>query len=145
MEARYRLEPMREARTRDERARRADLAGAVGDAQRLAADLAAIAGRTERARTAIEAARTARDAALAGRALAAVIAYHDRYLRRLRRELEAAIGEQLRAEARHRGQLDAVDDARQQLTLAHAQREVIERHFAAWRTERRKLAERRED
>lgn len=145
MEARYRLEPMREARTRDERARRADLAGAVGDAQRLAADLDAIAGRVAHARDAIEAARTARDAAISGGALAAAIALHDGYLRRLRRDLDAARGELLRADARHRGQLDSVDDARQQLALARAQREVIERHFAAWRTERHKLAERRED
>jgi hypothetical protein len=145
MEARYRLEPMREARTRDERARRADLAGAVGDAQRLAAELETIAARIARARSAIEAACTARHAALTGGALAAAIARHDRYLRRLHRDLDAASGEQLRADARHRGQLDSVDDARQQLSRARARRELIERHFAAWRTERRKLAERRED
>jgi hypothetical protein len=81
-----------------------------------------------------------------GAAVAASIASrHDRYLRRLRCDLEAARGELLRAEARHRGQLDVVEDARQRFTLARAEREVIERHFAAWRTERHKLAERRDD
>ena len=34
---RYRLAPMRDARTRDERVKRGDLAGAVGDAQVTAA------------------------------------------------------------------------------------------------------------
>jgi hypothetical protein len=145
MEARYRLEPMREARTRDERVKRADLAGAVGDAQRLAADLDAIADRVAHARSELAAALAGRDAGLAGGSHAAQIARHDRYLRRLRCDLEAARGELLRAEARHRGQLDVVEDARQRLTLARADREVIERHFAAWRTERRKLAERRDD
>jgi hypothetical protein len=145
MEARYRLEPMREARTRDERVKRADLAGAVGDAQRLAADLDAIADRVARARSELASALAGRDAVLAGGSHAAAIARHDGYLRRLRRDLEAARGELLRAEARHRGRLDVVEDARQRLTLARAEREVIERHFAAWRTERRKLAERRDD
>jgi hypothetical protein len=145
MEARYRLEPMREARTRDERVKRADLAGAVGDAQRVAADLDAIADRVARTRSAIATALAGHAAALAGGAQAAAIARHDRYLCRLRCDLEAARGELLRAEARHRGQLDVVEDARQRLTLARAEREVIERHFAAWRTARRKLAERRDD
>ena len=38
-----------------------------------------------------------------------------------------------------------VDEARQKLILARAEREVIERHFARWRDERRKQIERRED
>jgi len=136
---------MRDARARDERARRAELAGAIGDAQRLAADLEGAAGRVAGARAAIAAATAARDAALARGVPIATLARHDHYLRRLRRALDDALGEALRADARHRGQLDAVDDVRRRLILARAEREVIERHFAAWRTERRKLAERRDD
>jgi hypothetical protein len=135
---------MRDARARDERVRRGELAGAVGDAQRLAADLDAATARVARARAAIAEATATRAAMLVGDT-AAGRARHDRYLRRLRRDLDDAHGELARAEARHRGQLDAVDDARRRLALARAEREVIERHFAAWRAERRKLAERRDD
>lgn len=136
---------MRDARAREERRRRGDLAGAVGDAQALAASVEQSASRIVRARAAIAAARAARDELLARGAPAAAIARHERYLGRLRRDLDAALGEQLRADARHRGQLDAVDAARASLTLARAEREVIERHFERWRVERRKLAERRDD
>ncbi len=136
---------MRDARARDEQARRGDLAGAVGEAQDLAADLDAVASRVARARAAVAAATELRDGALARGAQIAAIAHHERYLRRLRRDLDAAAGEQRRAQALHRGQLDVVDAARERWTFARAQREVIERHFATWRAERRKLAERRED
>jgi hypothetical protein len=136
---------MREARSRDERIRRGDLAGAVGDAQALADGVDAVARRVAQLRTAIAAAAGERDRLLARGATAATIAHFERYLRRLRHDLDASVGEQLRAEARHRGQLEAVDAARGRLTLARAEREVIERHFAAWRAERRKLVERRED
>jgi len=136
---------MRDARVRDERVRRTELAGAVGDAQRLAADLDGAADRVALVRAAVADANARRDATLAAGASIAAIARHDRYLRRLRRELDAARGEALRAEAHHRDQLGAVDEARRRLTLARADREVIERHFAAWRAERRKLAERRDD
>jgi hypothetical protein len=135
---------MRDARARDERVRRGELAGALGDAQRLAADLDAATARVARARAAIAEATATRDAMRAG-TTAAVLARHDGYLRRLRRELDDARGDLARAGARQRGQLGAVDDARRRLALARADREVIERHFAAWRAERRKLAERRED
>jgi hypothetical protein len=136
---------MRDARARDERVRRVELAGAVGDAHQLAADLEGATERVARARAAIAAATATRDAMLVGGATVAAVARHDRYLGRLRRDLDAAHGELARADARHRGQLDAVDDARRRLTRARAEREVIERHFAAWRAERRKLAERRDD
>jgi hypothetical protein len=96
-------------------------------------------------RAALATATTGRDRLLAHGATAGTIAQFDRYAHRLRHDLDAARGEHLRAEARHRGQLDAVDAARSRLTLARAEREVIERHFATWRAERRKLAERRED
>jgi hypothetical protein len=139
---------MREARTRDERVKRGDLAGAVGDAQVLAADVEEIAGRVAHAHAVLAAATGARDRVLARgapSAMSATIAHLDRYLRRLRRDLAGVRGELLRAEALHRGQLEVVDVARGRLRLARAEREVIERHFAAWRAERRKLAERRED
>jgi len=136
---------MRDARARDERTKRSDLAGAVAEAHTLAGSRAVIAGRVARARTAIDAATGARDHRLDAGAPAAAIAALERYQARVRRELDAARGEQLRIEARHRGQLDAVDAARDRLTLARAEREVIERHFAAWRDARRKLAEGRED
>jgi hypothetical protein len=143
--ARYRLAPAREARVRDERERRSDLAGAVAQAHAMAGDAAAAADRVATSRTAIATAAAARDRLLTAGATAAALARLERYQARLRRELDAARGEQLRIEARHRGQLDAVDAARDRLTLARAQRDVIERHFAAWRDARRKLAERRED
>jgi hypothetical protein len=136
---------MREVRARDERIKRGDLAGAVGDAHTLAADVEHAASRVALARAAITDATGARERVLAQGAASATIAHLERYLCRLRHDLEAVRGELLRAEARHRGQLDAVDAARGRLTLARAEREVIERHFAAWRAERRKLAERRED
>jgi hypothetical protein len=117
----------------------------VGDAQALADGVDAVARRVAQLRAAIAAASGERDRVLSRGVNAATIAHFERYLRRLRHDLDAAVGEQLRAEARHRGQLEAVDAARGRLALARAEREVIERHFAAWRAERRKLVERRED
>jgi len=136
---------MRDARTRDERVKRGDLAGAVGDARQLAAGVDEVARRVAGLRDTLAAAATTRDRLLAQGAASTTIAHLEHYLRRLRRELAGVRGELLRAEARLRGQLEAVDAARERLTLARADREVIERHFAAWRAERRKLAERRAD
>jgi hypothetical protein len=130
---------------RDERSRRIDLAGAVGDAQERAAQAAAAAQRVALARHALDVALDERDRLLARGGPAAALAHHERYIGRRRRELADALDEQLRADAIHRGQLDAVDADRARLVRARADREVIERHFAAWRTERRKLAERRDD
>ena len=145
MTARYRLAPMRDARVRNERVQRGDLAGAIGDAHARAADVAEVAGRVARARAAIAAAIGTRDRVLAGGTASTTLAHFESYLRRLRHDLEAARGELRRAERLHRGQLEVVDASRDRLALARAQRQVIERHFAAWRAERRKLAERRED
>jgi hypothetical protein len=141
---------MRQVRARNERVQQGDLAGAVGDAQALADAVDEAAGRVERARATLAAAIGSPAGTLAaGAAIATIaistIAHRERYLRRLRHDLDATRGELLRAEARHRGQLDVVDVARGRLALARAERELIERHFAAWRAERRKLAERRED
>ena len=145
MEARYRLAPMREARARDEQARRGDLAGAVGEAQVRADDVAEVTHRLARARAAVTEAWATREHRLAQGAAAGTIAHLEHHLRRLRRDLDAVHGELARAEARHRGQLDAVDLAQGRFTRARAEREVIERHFTAWRTARRLLADRRED
>ncbi len=138
---RYRLDPLRDARTRDEKVRKGELAGAVGDARSTAAELARATDRVITARAALDAAR----AQPAGGGSAAAILRVEQFIVRRRRELERAIDAQLRADAAHRGQLDAVDTARGRLAHARGQREVIERHFAQWRTQRRKLAERRED
>jgi hypothetical protein len=136
---------MRDARTREERIKQGDLAAAVGDAQVLAAGVAEIASRVAAARAALTAATGDRDRLLARGIASTTLAQIENYLRRLRGDLAAARGEQLRAEARHRGQLEVVDLAKNRLSLARAEREVIERHFAAWRAERKKLAERRDD
>lgn len=69
----------------------------------------------------------------------------DRYVDRRRRDLEAALAEHVRATAAHDRRLGSVDEARLTLARARAERELIERHFARWREDRRKLAERRED
>ena len=145
MDARYRLAPMRDARAREERVRRGDLAGAVGDARLTAEEVAGVAARLTRARQTIAETVQRRDHALAQGGAAGTIAHLELHLGRLRRDLDAVHGALARAEARHRGQLEGVDLAQGRLTRARAEREVIERHFAAWRTERRKLAERRDD
>jgi chromosome segregation ATPase len=145
MDSRYRLAPMREARTRDEWVKRGDLAGAVGDARASADEVEAAARRVERASAAIAEATEARDRWLIQGGAAGTFAHLEHHLRRLRHDLDAARAALVRAQHRHRGQLEVVDEARARLTLARAEREVIERHFAAWRVERRKLAERRAD
>jgi len=132
---------MREVRARNERVQQGDLAGAVGHARVLGGAVEAAARRVELARAAIAQATATRDRALAGGAATATIAG----LARLRHELDGALGELARARTRHRGQLAAVDGAREQLAMARAEREVIERHFAAWRASREKLADRRDD
>ncbi|MBA3461931.1 MAG: hypothetical protein H0T46_18365 [Deltaproteobacteria bacterium] len=137
---RYRLDPLRDARTRDEKVRKGELAGAVGEARSTEVELARATERVASARAALDAARAP---TVAGSA--AAILRGEQFVVRRRRELERAIDARLRADAAHRGQLDAVDTARGRLAYARGQREVIERHFAQWRTQRRKLAERRED
>jgi hypothetical protein len=137
---RYRLAPVRDARTRDEKSRRGDLAVAVGDARATEEHVAAALRRVEAARVAYEAARQTR-----GLATATELSRVEIYARRKRRDLEAVVGEHQRAEASHAGRLEAVDAARGQLARARADREIVERHFARWRESRRKLAERRED
>jgi hypothetical protein len=136
---------MRDARAREARVRQGDLAGAVGDAQALAAGVTEARARVAGLQATLGVAAAARDRALGHHPAVAAVVLGDRYLQRLRRDLEAAHGDLVRAEAKHLGQLDAVTAARASLARARADREVIERHFAAWRAARQKLADRRED
>jgi hypothetical protein len=140
-EDRYRLAPVRDARTRDERSRKSELAGAIGSANNAEAALAAVRARTEAARLAVTEALAARDATpnAAARALA------DRFVARRRRELRDARTRELEAEAARESHQGVVDAARLTLARARADREVIERHFARWREDKKKAAERRED
>lgn len=136
----YRLSPVHKVRSLDERAKQGDLAGAAADARVTQAKIDAAQSRVERVREAIRRARET-----SGAATASALAIAERYLARLRRDLEAALDELDRAEAAHRGQLERVDAARLHLARARADKELVERHFARWRDEKRKLADRRED
>jgi len=140
-EDRYRLAPVRDARARDERVRKSELAGAVSDAKDAETQLAAARARTEAARLALAAALDARDKTrtAADRALA------ERFVARRRREVFDARTRELEADARREQRQGAVDGARVTLARTRGDREVIERHFARWREQRKLLAERRED
>lgn len=163
-EDRYRLAKVADLRARDERIRRKDLAVAVADTRETEARLEAARARTAAARTELAAAVAARDA-LTGTttttrdaltttrdALAVTttttrdaLVRAEQFIVRRRGELERALGEELRAEAAHDARLGSLDEARRRLTRARADREVIERHFARWREDKKRLAERRED
>lgn len=136
----YRLSPVHKVRSLDERAKQGDLAGAAADARVTQAAIDGARSRVERLREAITRARET-----SGAATASALAIAERYRARLRRDLEAALDELDRAEAAHRGQLERVDAARLRLARARADKELVERHFARWRDEKRKLADRRED
>jgi hypothetical protein len=137
---RYRLAPLRDVRARDERTQRYGLAAAVGDARTTEAEVAAAARRVEEARAILAAALATR-----GSGAAHVLALADRHVSHRRRQLDAAVAAHARARDAHAGKLAAVDASRGQLTAARADKEVIERHFARWRTAQQKLAERREE
>lgn len=140
MTDRYRLAPVRDARDREERLQRGNLAATIDRARASEHQVAAAAARVATARAALTSARvgTAESTALA-------LARTERFVAKLRAALELARDEHARAVASHLGQLATVDAARDRLTRARADREVIERHFARWREDRQKLADRRED
>lgn len=139
----YRLGPLRESRQRDERVRRNDLAVAVGDAHATELAVAETAARVAAARSRLDQAVRGRNALnVTG---AGQLALADRHVERCRRDLERALDEQRRASRAHDDKLGAIDEARSKLAAARADREVIERHFARWRDDRKRLAERRED
>lgn len=137
---RYRLGPLRQVREQSERAKRNDLAVAVGDARVTAEEVAAAARRVEDARGKLAAARSAMTAAPSH-----ALALADRYVARCRRDLDDAIAQHARARAAHAGRVAEVDKASGALTAARADKQVIERHFERWRENQRKLADRRED
>ncbi len=134
---RYRLAPLREVRERSELERRGNLSSAIGDARVTEAAVVAARARVERARTALHAAHS-----VTGSAAALVVA--ERYRSRLRAELAAARDEELRAQLAHEAKTGEVEAARARLARARADREVIERHFAAWRETERKRRENRD-
>ncbi len=142
---RYRLKPVADARSREERVKRGDLAAATADARASQAQVDALAHTVDAARTKLDGARTSQHELVTGGTSSTLLARAEQYIVRSRRDLEAALDAHARALSSHRGQLDAVDSARTRLARARADKEVIERHFARWRTERTKLAERRED
>jgi hypothetical protein len=138
---RYRLAPVRDERERAEAIRRGNLAAAIDDARTTEASLAATRARTTAARGALTAAITTR----AGASTAAQLSASERFITRRRRELGAACDAELRAELAHDTRLGDIDVARGKLARARADRELIERHFARWRDDQRKLRERRDD
>jgi hypothetical protein len=138
---RYRLGPLRDVRQIDERAKRNDLAVAVGDARATADDVSAAASRIAKAREVLAVARSA----TATLASAHLLTLADRYVARRRRDLDARVVEHEHARAAHAGKLGAIDAARSRWTAARADKQVIERHFERWRESQRKLADRRED
>jgi len=142
---RYRLKPVADARAREERVKRADLAAAAGGARASQAQVDAALQRVDEARARLATARTAQRTLAATGTTSTMLARAEQFIVRARRDLDEAIDAHTRAEASHRGQLVAVDAARGRLARARADKEVIERHFARWRTERKRLSERRED
>ncbi|HUS33023.1 MAG TPA: hypothetical protein VMZ53_31185 [Kofleriaceae bacterium] len=144
-EDRYRLAAVRDVRARTEKTRKGELANAVGDAHETESRLAAAATRTQAAKTAWLAARATRDTLLASGATSTHLARADHFIERRRRELQRAIAEEARCETAHLERQGKVDAARLVLVRARAEREIIERHFERWRSERKKLIERRED
>ena len=136
---RYRLAAVRDARTREERVKRGDVAAAVADANTSQAVVDTAEHRVVELRTVIaHALGTPADTALA-------LARRDRFVTKLRRDLDAARDEVEHARAAHAGTLTELDRARVRLVRARADKQVIERHFERWREQRAKLADRRED
>lgn len=124
-----------------ERQKRGELAGAVGDARAAEERLAVGKEKTTEALRALRAAEAQwqTEPSAARRVVA------ERYVARMRRVVEAARADELRAEAALANELGEVELARRTLARARADRELVERHFARWREAQRKLADRRED
>jgi hypothetical protein len=141
----YQLGALRDSRARDEHARRGEVADAAGGTREARARLDGARARTHAARVALNEAAAARDRLLDAGSTPARLAQAERYVTRRRHELDAALGEELRAEAAHAAQQSELDLQRRLLARARAERQVIDRHFARWREERSKLAERRGD
>jgi hypothetical protein len=140
---RYRLAPAREMRSRDERIKRGELASAASASRASEADVATAAEGVELARTAID--RAVAPAMAMPATKSRDLVGRERFLARLRRDLDDRKIEHAHAVASHAGTVAKLDGARQRLARSRADREVIERHFERWRSERAKLADRRED
>jgi hypothetical protein len=136
---RYRLAAVRDARSRDERVKRGDYADAVSESERAAARIDA----AERCVAELRAAIASNLGILP--ATAGGLVRRERFVARLRRDLEAAHVAVDRARAAHAGTVAEVDLARGTLVRARADKQVIERHFEGWRAQQAKLADRRED
>lgn len=136
-EDRYRLAPLREVRERSEVTRRGNLVRAIGDAQVTEDAVTVAAARVERAGLVLHAAEVSG-------ATATELVAAERYRSRLRAELAATRDEALRAQLAHAARGGEVELARAQLARARADREVIERHFTAWRDAQRKRRDNRD-
>ncbi len=134
---RDRLRPLQDQRAREERVVRGELADAVGEVRGADARLAAASARVVELREAIGLVHPA--------TTVADLARIERYRSRQRGELELALVDELRAREARGGVASAAEHVRDRLALARAARRVVEAHFERWRTEQRKLAERRED
>jgi hypothetical protein len=133
----YRLEPLRGVRERAEVVRRGNLASKIDDARVTAAVVVENHARSEAARAALTAALATREAMKTAWELGLA----ESYVHRRRKELAAALDEELRAQLAHDQRETDVDVARGQLVRARAERLVIENHFARWREDKRKRAE----
>lgn len=143
---RYRLAPVRDLRARDEKLHQGRLASAVDDARATQVAVDAAQRRVDDLRRRVAQAEQQRHGAMASTTFeVAAIVLAERHLAWLRAELDAAIGAHVRAIATHAGVLGTVDEARGRLAASRAHKEIVERHFARWRDERKRLSERRED
>lgn len=140
----YRLRPVQDQRARDERAKRGDLVAAVGDVRAADDGLAAASERVARLREAIGLSHAAVQP-VTSNATSLTLLRVERYRTRLRGQLELALIDELHARELRDGKATSADHARDRLALARAARRVVEAHFARWRDDQRKLAERRED
>ncbi|HEY0251292.1 MAG TPA: hypothetical protein VGC41_07175 [Kofleriaceae bacterium] len=128
---------MRTVREHAEVSRRGDLARAIGDASTTACVLAQARDRVASAHAAVEAAVHARH----GLPTATQIALAERFIARQRRNLLAAREAEVAAQLAHDQVEGEVAAARVRLGRARADREVIERHFAKWRTDQARRRE----
>ena len=133
----YRLRPVQDQRARDERGARGELAQAVGDVSAAQARLVAASARVGELREAL--------CHSVPTTTIAELVRVERYRTRLRGLLELALLDELHARQARDGRAVSVELARDRLALARAARRAVETHFARWRDDQRKLAERRED
>lgn len=125
---------------RDEQAKQAELAEAVGDVRVADERVTSAGARVAALREAIRLSAIAAPATHAG-----ALAHAEHYRERLRRRLDEALLDELHAKEVHEGVAVSADAARGKLAIARAVRRGVETHFEQWRVAQRKRAERRED